>query len=157
MKIAWVHIASGREPFAEAAEALYLQKLSAFFQTEILTIKAKTGEREQAADKRRAESAKLLEIFKPDDFVVLFDDKGQAFADSVEFSKRIVRAIESGKKRLVLVIGGAFGVDEAVRSRANLLVSLSHLTFNHHVARVVAMEQLYRALTIWKNLPYHNI
>jgi 23S rRNA (pseudouridine1915-N3)-methyltransferase len=64
--------------------------------------------------------------------------------------------MNAGPKRLVLIIGGAYGHDELLKLRADALVSLSKMTFNHQVVRLLAMEQLYRAYSILKGDPYHN-
>lgn len=62
----------------------------------------------------------------------------------------------SGKKRSVFVIGGAFGVDETVKARAQKTICLSSMVLNHLVAKVVVLEQIYRSFTILGHLPYHN-
>jgi 23S rRNA (pseudouridine1915-N3)-methyltransferase len=66
------------------------------------------------------------------------------------------RVLESGKSRLVFVIGGAYGFSDEVYARADMKWSLSALTFNHWLAQLAALEQVYRGLTILKGIPYHN-
>ncbi|MNT79848.1 Ribosomal RNA large subunit methyltransferase H [compost metagenome] len=87
---------------------------------------------------------------------MLFDERGSVF-DSIQFSKKVENILGSSKKRAVFVIGGAFGVNESVRSRADLKVSFSPMVMNHLMAQAVGMEQIYRAFTIIKKIPYHNI
>lgn len=156
MKLALAYLSGAREPYAEEAQAVFAKKIGHFLPFEILPIKAKSAARDQAEAKRRAESELILGKVAPDDFLWLFDEKGRQCKDSKDYSAHLVRAIESGKKRTLMVIGGPYGFTPELKARAQLLVSLSSLTFNHPVARIVALEQTYRALCIWKNLPYHN-
>ena len=123
---------------------------------EIQNLKPKKSSRDDAEYKRNEESKLLLEHLQTDDFIILFDEKGKSF-DSIEFSKKIENALGCSKKRLIFIIGGAYGVNEEIKKRADLKVSLSVMTMNHIMAQVVSLEQIYRAFTIIKNIPYHNI
>lgn len=156
MKLVLAHVSSAREPWADAASELYLKKISAFFPMSEEALKPKKAAREDAVLKRQTDSETLLASLKPDDYVILFDEKGKTF-DSVAFSKTMEQALSSSKKRIVFLIGGAYGVNENVKTRAQKVVSLSPLTFNHLLAKTVALEQIYRALTILRGLPYHNV
>lgn len=156
MKLVLLYVSGQREEYGDTAEAVFAAKIKPIFAFEILPLKAQSSPRAQSAEKKRIESEKLLSAVRPDDYVIAFDEGGKQARDSREFSKWLVRAIESGKKRVAFIIGGPFGLDEPLRRRADLILSLSPLTFNHHVAKVVAMEQIYRGLAIWRNLPYHN-
>jgi 23S rRNA (pseudouridine1915-N3)-methyltransferase len=156
MKLVLLYVSGLREEYGDTAEAVFAAKIKPMVPFEIQTLKARSSPRAQSGEKKRIESEMLLGALKPDDYVIALDEKGKLARDSREFSKWLVRAIESGKKRVVVIIGGPFGLDEPLRKRADLLLSLSPLTFNHHVAKVTALEQLYRGLAIWRNLPYHN-
>jgi 23S rRNA (pseudouridine1915-N3)-methyltransferase len=72
------------------------------------------------------------------------------------FSVKLVKLFERGRPRVVILIGGAFGFGSEIRERADWTWSLSSLVFNHHIAQAAVLEQVYRAFTIWKNIPYHN-
>ena len=74
----------------------------------------------------------------------------------MEFSALINSAQESGKKRGVLIVGGAFGVSEEIKKKSIKMVCLSDMTMNHLVAEIMLLEQMYRALTIINRIPYHN-
>ena len=104
---------------------------------------------------KQEEAVALLSRIQPADTVWLLDEKGREFT-SREFASQLQKAMNSGPKRLVLVIGGAYGHGEQMRVRASARVSLSKMTFNHQVVRLLALEQLYRAYTILKGDPYHN-
>ena len=89
------------------------------------------------------------------DYIVLLDEKGKTFT-SVEFSKKIEKYMLNSYKRIVFIIGGAFGFSDQIYSIANEKISLSKMTFSHQMVRLFFMEQLYRAYTILRNEKYHN-
>ena len=89
------------------------------------------------------------------DYVVICDERGQSFS-SRQWASRMEKIVGSGKKKCVLLIGGPFGLSDAVKDRADLSISLSHFVFNQEVALVVLFEQLFRSFTIINNHPYHN-
>lgn len=156
MKFVLLTLASAHEKWADQATDLYLSKIGHFSKIEIVELKpSKTG-RALASQKVIEESEKILDFLTTDDYVVLFDEKGESL-DSLQFAKKIETIQNSGKKRAVFIIGGAFGVGDSIKNRANLKISLSKMVFNHLVAQTVVLEQIYRAFTINKNLPYHNI
>lgn len=155
MKFVLYNLATAKEAWADEAAKLYTQKISYFTPFEILQLKPKKSSREEAIQKKKEESELILSVLSKDDFVVLFDERGKVF-NSMEFSKKVENILTSSKKRGVFIIGGAYGVSDEVRSRAQLVVNLSPLVMNHLLAQTVALEQIYRAFTILKNLPYHN-
>ena len=103
---------------------------------------------------RRAESLSVLAYVKDSDFVVLCDERGQQL-DSVAFAERYDEWLGQ-YQRVVWVIGGAYGVDAPLLRRANATIALSKLVFPHQLARLILVEQLYRARMISKNHPYHH-
>lgn len=105
---------------------------------------------------KEEEGKNILQQLNPGDFVVLMDEKGREFT-SVEFANWIQKQMNTGKKRLVLIIGGPFGFSEAVYSRADAKVALSKMTLTHEMAKLFLTEQIYRAMTILRGEPYHHI
>ena len=101
------------------------------------------------------EAAAVLEKLKSDDCLILLDENGKHYT-SVDFSKFLEQKMQASHKRIVFLIGGAFGFSEEIYQRANYQLSLSKMTFSHQMIRVFALEQIYRAMTIMKNEPYHN-
>ncbi len=85
----------------------------------------------------------------------LFDERGEAFT-SKEFAVFLQKKMASGLKELVLVIGGPYGFSEDVYEQSVSSISLSPMTFSHQLARLLCLEQLYRAFTILKGEPYHH-
>jgi 23S rRNA (pseudouridine1915-N3)-methyltransferase len=104
----------------------------------------------------KLEEAKLvLAKLNPDDYLVLLDERGQQHS-SVELARWMEQRLSASNRRLIFLIGGAFGFSQEVYTRANAQISLSRLTFSHQMARLFFLEQLYRAMTILRNEPYHN-
>lgn len=104
---------------------------------------------------RTAEGEALLRQFTEGDFVALLDERGEEMR-SVEFALWLQKRLNSGLKRLVMVIGGPYGFSEEVYARADAKLSLSRMTFSHQIVRAIFAEQIYRAFTILRNEPYHH-
>lgn len=103
---------------------------------------------------RQEESEAILSRVKPTDFVLLLDERGDLL-DSPALSRRIETVFSNGKS-LVCVIGGAYGVNDALMQRADLVWSLSPLVFPHQLVRLLLIEQLYRAQSIASGGRYHH-
>ena len=108
-----------------------------------------------AAQQCTAEGEAILRQLTAGDYVALFDERGDEFR-SMEFAAWMQKRMNSGIRRLVLVIGGPYGFSEAVYARADARVSLSKMTFSHQIVRAIIAEQIYRAFTILNNEPYHH-
>lgn len=104
---------------------------------------------------RSEESERILARVDRDAFLVLLDERGKNL-DSPGLAGKLQGALDRGRQ-VVLVIGGAYGVDDTVRSRADLVWSLSKLVFPHQLVRLVVAEQLYRAQEIAAGRPYHHV
>lgn len=155
MKLVLLSIAGAKEGWVEEAIALYQKKIGHFVQFEEVQLKAEKHSRDQDLVKKKKDSEKLINWLDLKDYVIGFSEQGQKFKGSVEFSVSLIQAL-SRNQRLVLMIGGPFGLNEAAQARCQQLWSLSVLTFSHQVARVVAAEQIYRALMIHNRRAYHN-
>lgn len=101
------------------------------------------------------EGEKILSLLKKDDYVVLLDEKGRELK-SEGVAELIENRMVDGVRRMVYIIGGAYGVSDAVHMRANYTWKLSSLVFPHLLVRVILIEQLYRAMTILKGEKYHH-
>lgn len=156
MKIKFVIFETKAAPWVEFARQEYLAKLKPFFPIELAAVKSPNADRDNASVKMKKEAELLLNLLGEKDMLVLFDEGGKAIPSSEEFAKQLSRGLESGKAQLVFCIGGPYGFDESVKSRAAARWSLSGLTMNHWVAQIVALEQIYRGFTILKGIPYHN-
>ena len=103
---------------------------------------------------RQEESGRIAKRINDSDFVVLLDEKGENI-DSPALSKLLLSPLEISKN-VVIIIGGAYGVDDTVTERANFVWSLSRLVFPHQLVRLILAEQLYRAQEIAGGKPYHH-
>ena len=103
---------------------------------------------------RQEESERILSRLKAEDFVILLDERGKNI-DSPALSRLIEAEISHGRQ-IVVIIGGAYGVDDRVLGRANFVWSLSRLVFPHQLVRLILTEQLYRAQEIARGGGYHH-
>ncbi len=128
----------------------YLQRLSHFVRCDITEVKDVSPH-----DGKEIEGKRILEKLNQSSFVCLLDVVGEKLS-----SPKLASTVEGWQNRSVreisFIIGGADGVSAAIAERADLVLSLSFLTFTHEMARVVMLEQLYRAFTIVKGFPYQK-
>ena len=103
---------------------------------------------------RQEESDRILSRIKNEDFVVLLDERGKNI-DSPALSSLLGFELDRSRS-IVVIIGGAYGVDERIHGRANFVWSLSKLVFPHQLARLILTEQLYRAQEISRGGGYHH-
>lgn len=115
-----------------------------------------TESRASSASARKTEEAKAISAALPDRSVVIaLDERGKAMA-SEPFARKIGDWRDAGRSALVLLIGGADGLDAGLREKADLVLSFSPMTWPHQMVRMMAAEQLYRATTILSGHPYHR-
>lgn len=108
-----------------------------------------------ATSDTKKEGEAIVNVIKESDFVVLLDERGKDI-DTSTFANFIDMRMQSGVKRLVFIIGGAYGVHDAVSQRANATFKLSSLVFPHMLVRLILIEQLYRAVSIREGSKYHH-
>jgi len=104
---------------------------------------------------KEEEGKLILSKLSNSDRLILLDENGKEM-NSVGFSEFLQKQMNSGLKRLVLVIGGPYGFSDAVYKKASGKLALSKMTFSHQMVRLFIIEQLYRSFTILKNEPYHH-
>ncbi len=104
---------------------------------------------------KEKESERILEHIKKDDYVILLDEKGRELT-SVGLAEMVENRMVDSVRRLVFIIGGAYGVSENIEKRANYVWKLSLLVFPHMLVRVILLEQIYRALSIIRGEKYHH-
>ena len=130
-----------------------LQHYARFTITEIPALKnASSLTQEQIKDKEADAIERCLE---DGDRLVLLDERGRMFR-SLEWAAWLEKQLQGSSRRLVFLIGGAYGFSPRIYDRAQGMVSLSPMTFSHQMVRTVFAEQLYRAFTIMKGEPYHH-
>lgn len=130
----------------------YQKRLQRPWNVEWVLLPHSTFERDRA---RQEESERILSRLHADDFVVLLDERGKNI-DAPTLATQLDAVFTSGK-RIVCIIGGAYGVDEHLHARANFIWSLSKLVFPHQLVRLILAEQLYRAQEISRGGGYHHV
>lgn len=147
MKIRLLWVGKTRNKHYLTLQEDYLQRLSHFAKTEVIEVKDGGG--------KEAEGQRIIQNLNPTSSVCLLDVEGRSLS-SHELSHEIERWQNAGRKETTFVIGGADGVSTSVAKMATDRISLSFLTFTHEMARVILLEQLYRAHTIIKGFPYQK-
>ncbi len=133
----------------------YKQRLSHYVPFELAVIPDLKNAKSLTVDQiKSAEGELILRALTPAMDVILLDEHGREYR-SVEFADFLQKKMSSGKD-LTLVIGGPYGFSKEVYQRANGKLSLSQMTFSHQMIRLMAIEQIYRAMTILRNEPYHH-
>ncbi len=150
MKFRFVWVGKTRNKNYLALQDEYLQRLSHFVKCETVEIRDSAPH-----EGKEIEGKRILEKLNQTPFVCLLDVTGRGLS-SPELAKEIEKWQNAGTKEISFVIGGADGIAHEVATRADLVLSLSFLTFTHEMARVVMLEQLYRAFTIIKGFPYQK-
>ncbi|MFN4082845.1 MAG: 23S rRNA (pseudouridine(1915)-N(3))-methyltransferase RlmH [Bacteroidia bacterium] len=129
-----------------------LKRYCNFSYSEIITpARLKTNDTDL---QRKNEGEMILKSLKSNDFVIILDDKGKEYT-SPEFARKLEKWLNNNSS-LVFIVGGAYGFDNAIYQRANEQLSLSKFVFTHQLVKLILAEQLYRAFTIIKGLPYHH-
>ena len=156
MKIVLLAIGKTNQQYLIDGITEYQKRLQHYIKFEILEISnIKNTKNLSDSELMKKEGELILNQIQPSDYLVLLDDKGKSFT-STKFSKKLQGWMLSGKKRLVFVIGGAYGLSDSVYSRGNEKLSLSEMTFSHQMVRLFFIEQLYRGYTILNHEPYHH-
>ncbi|MCX7977919.1 MAG: 23S rRNA (pseudouridine(1915)-N(3))-methyltransferase RlmH [Bdellovibrionaceae bacterium] len=155
MKIVLLSLDTKNEDWAERALSIYLKKIKQFCQIEIISLNSPGLPRNQKDKRLTVERDKIFSWLRPEDYLILLDEKGRAY-DSKQFAQKFERLLLNSVKRVVFLVGGPYGVDDLVKKKAAATISLGPMTMNHLLAKIVLMEQIYRAFTIIRGIPYHN-
>jgi 23S rRNA (pseudouridine1915-N3)-methyltransferase len=149
-------IGNTSETFVQDGYEVFIKRLKHYIKMkEVIIPDIKDRKHLNAEQIKEKEAVLILEKLNSANFSVLLDERGKEFS-SVEFAGFLQKTMNAGTRELFFIIGGAYGVAESVKQKSNLSVSLSRMTFTHQFIRMLFVEQLYRAMTILKNEPYHN-
>jgi 23S rRNA (pseudouridine1915-N3)-methyltransferase len=153
MKFEFYFIGKTTEPHLSLGIENYSRKLVYYMNTEFKIIPVAAEKNKAKA--LREEADKILNKISSHDFVVALDEKGKQFS-SVELSKEFQKVMNQSFSKIIFITGSAYGLDEAVKKRANMVLSFSKFTFTHQMIRLILVEQVYRAMTILKGESYHH-
>ena len=156
MKIQSWSIGKSNENYVKEGIQLFSTRIEHYFpfSWNILTPPKQAATMETSVLKEE-EGKKVLEMLQPTDKLILLDERGINL-HSPELAKLLQQHADQSTKNLVFLIGGAYGVSDAVKKRADFCWSLSNLVFPHMLVRLILAEQLYRACTIMRNEKYHH-
>ena len=156
MKIALWTVGKQHDAYVKAGIEEFTKRLSKYFSVEWQIIPVpKNATMLSEGEMKGKEGESIRQLLKDDDYLVALDERGQELT-SEGLSRLVAQRADGGIKRLVFLIGGAYGLDGEVLKLAKMQWSLSKLTFPHQLVRLILAEQLYRACTILRNEKYHH-
>ena len=157
MRVHLIVVGKTDQPFVRQGFDEFCSRLGHYFPFSLEIIPdIKNTKHLPVEQQKEREGEMILRLFQAGDFIVLLDERGKEFT-SVEFAEYIEKKTHTGSKRLVFVIGGAYGFSSAVYEAVHEKIALSKMTFPHQLIRLIFIEQLYRAMTILNNEPYHHV
>lgn len=149
-----ISVGNVKEKYMQELIADYKKRISKYAQIDIVELKDESNKINENVVKE-LEGERILSSIKDGFYVVLLDIKG-IMLDSVSLSKKIDEISTYYSSKISFIIGGSFGVSEAVKKRANFLLSFSKMTFPHQLAKGMLLEQIYRSFKILNNETYHK-
>ena len=154
-KLTLIHIGKSKSgPHKELCNE-YLKRLTPYMRIEeVVVAEEKFHEKSDREPILLVESEKIKKAIPPESFVVVLEAEGKTYS-SEEFSKKLAFWSDQQTQHIVFILGGPLGLHSSIKKRANTLLSFSPMTFPHDLARVMLLEQLYRASTIQTNKTYH--
>ncbi len=156
MKIVLLTVGKTSEKYLIEGIDQYKKRLKNYTKFEMIEIlNVKKSKSFSNSELMKKEGELVMKHLQSSDYLVLLDDKGKDFTSS-KFAEKLQNWMLSGKKRLVFIVGGAYGFSEALIARGNEKISLSKMTFSHQMVRLFFVEQIYRGYTILNNEPYHH-
>lgn len=156
MKVELWQIGKTAFPYLEEGIGIYESRLTRYLPFSLETIPDVKNAQNFPSDQLKAkEGEAVASRLKAGDFLVLLDERGNSFT-SVEWARFLEKELMMPHKRMIFLIGGAFGFSPDIYQKAGAKISLSKMTFSHQMIRLFFLEQLYRGMTILRNEPYHN-
>lgn len=156
MKIQFWSIGKQNEPYVHEGILLFTKRINNYFSAEWKIIAPlKNAATLAEHEMKEKEGELILNQLKKEDYLILLDERGKML-NSEGLAQKIQQCANESQKQIIFLIGGAFGVSEAVSKRADFKWSLSSLVFPHQLVRLILSEQIYRACTILRNEKYHH-
>jgi 23S rRNA (pseudouridine1915-N3)-methyltransferase len=157
MKIQFWNIGKPHESFVKEGIELFTKRVTNYYPAEWKIINPpKISNSLTTEQVKEKEASVILPLLEKSDYLVLLDETGKML-NSIELAQFITQRTNESTKQVIFLIGGAYGVSEEIKKRANFTWSLSKLVFPHHLVRLILSEQIYRACSIIKNEKYHHI
>ena len=154
MKVVVLGIGKTNEKYLEEGVSIFEKRLKHYTNFEMKLV-PDVKKYANASDLLEKEGEAFLQYIEKEDFLILCDERGKRMT-SLGLADLLEKQQVNATRRLVFLIGGAFGIGNNLRERADFLMSLSDLTFSHQMIRLFLVEQIYKAFTIIRNEKYHN-
>lgn len=132
----------------------YVKRINFYKKFKIIVVNSLKSKKNSEKEIKKIEGENVLKSVKKNELIFLLDENGKSF-NSRKFADFLSNKFKTNKS-IVFVVGGAHGFSNEIKQRSNEIISLSEMTFSHQIIRLFFTEQLYRALTIINNHPYHN-
>ena len=132
----------------------YLKRINFYKKFKIIVVNSVKSKKNSEKEIKKIEGENVLKSVKKNELIFLLDENGKSF-NSRKFADFLSNKFKTNKS-IVFVVGGAHGFSNEIKQKSNEIISLSEMTFSHQIIRLFFTEQLYRALTIINNHPYHN-
>lgn len=156
MKIHFWSVGKNHELYIKAGVEEFTKRISNYYNVEWTIIPLpKNSSVLSEADLKKKEGEIILGRLQKEDYLIALDERGKQL-NSEELAGFLMKCNNESIKNLVFLIGGAYGINEAVMKRANFKWSLAQLVFPHQLVRLILAEQIYRACTINRNEKYHH-
>lgn len=155
MKIELLVIGKIKQDFVKQGILEYSKRIGHFINFKVNRLPAVKLKTNNQLDIINVESEKFLSKIDKLDNVILLEIGGKSL-NTIEFSRFIEKNINSYPGKSFFIIGGAYGINEELKKRANHSISMSGFTFTHDMAQLILLEQIYRGYTILNNIPYHH-
>ncbi len=156
MKIKIIALGKIKEKFLKDGIDEFLKRLTPYANVEIIELTPVEIKNEHLTERALDEEGeKILSLIKSQSYVITMEINGKQFS-SEEFAKRIDELTNEGQSEIIFIIGSSCGISQRVSARANLKMSMSRMTFLHQFARLILVEQIYRAFKIIKGETYHK-
>ena len=156
MKLQFWSVGKNHEPYVKEGVELFTKRISNYYSIEWNIISMpKHAAMLSEMDLKKKEGEMIIGFLQKEDYLVLLDEKGKQLT-SEELANFIQSRANESIRNIVFLIGGAYGVSDAVKKRANFQWSLSKLVFPHQLVRLILAEQIYRACSINRNEKYHH-
>ena len=156
MKIVLLSVGKTSNDYAKTEFGSYVKRLSHYIDFESIEIpNIKNSKNLSKIELKRKEGGAIIRLMLPNDYIILLDENGVNL-NSIDFSKKMQKYMLNSYKRIVFVVGGAFGFSNEIYDLSNEKLSLSKMTFSHQMVRLFFIEQLYRSFTIINNEKYHH-
>jgi 23S rRNA (pseudouridine1915-N3)-methyltransferase len=156
MKVQLWSIGKDNDPYIRDGIAVFQKRLQHYVDFELRLIPTvKQAASLSIPELKKQEARIITDMLQPQDYLVALDEHGKMMS-TLQLADFLQQRTNAGTRQLVLLIGGAFGLDPVILQRAQLKLSLSSLTFPHQLVRLIVTEQLYRAYSVLHNEKYHH-